>query len=83
MEIQIIGRNPKNPVVSFAQLNLDERFMNQIRKQNFESPTPIQSQSLPLALSGRDVIGIAKTGSGKTYAYTWPLLIHVLDQVSI
>lgn len=57
--------------------------MNQIRKQSFEKPTPIQAQSLPLALSGRDVIGIAKTGSGKTYAYTWPLLVHVLDQVPL
>lgn len=37
-------------------------------QQNFEKPTPIQSQVWPIALSGRDVVGIAKTGSGKTLA---------------
>jgi len=46
-----------------------------------EEPTPIQAQALPLALRGRDVIGIAKTGSGKTFAYIWPMLVHVLHQV--
>jgi len=35
---------------------------------------------VPIALSGRDIIGIAKTGSGKTAAYLWPLLIHIMDQ---
>ena len=37
-------------------------------------------QGIPIALSGRDIIGIAKTGSGKTAAYLWPLLIHIMDQ---
>jgi len=35
---------------------------------------------VPIALSGRDIIGIAKTGSGKTAAYLWPLLVHIMDQ---
>ena len=38
-------------------------------------------QGLPIALSGRDIIGIAKTGSGKTAAFVWPMLIHIMDQV--
>ena len=38
-------------------------------------------QGLPIALSGRDIIGIAKTGSGKTAAFIWPMLIHIMDQV--
>ena len=54
--------------------------MNIVRGQGFEKPTPIQSQALPCALSGRDVVGIAKTGSGKTYAFLWPMLIHVMNQ---
>jgi len=37
-------------------------------------------QAVPIALSGRDIIGIGKTGSGKTAAYLWPLLIHIMDQ---
>ena len=40
-------------------------------------------QALPAALAGRDVIGIAKTGSGKTVAYLWPLLVHCVEQVLV
>ena len=40
-------------------------------------------QAIPCALSGRDVIGIAKTGSGKTVAYLWPMLLHIMDQVRV
>lgn len=40
-------------------------------------------QGIPLALNGRDIIGIAKTGSGKTAAFLWPLLVHIMDQVSL
>ncbi len=51
-----------------------------ILKQGFEKPTPIQAQTLPIALKGRDAIGIAKTGSGKTLAYIWPMITHVGHQ---
>ena len=54
--------------------------MKSIRKAGYTQPTPIQAQGVPVALSGRDIIGIAKTGSGKTAAYLWPLLIHIMDQ---
>lgn len=37
-------------------------------------------QAIPAALSGRDVLGIAKTGSGKTAAYLWPAIVHIMDQ---
>ncbi|KGG50713.1 hypothetical protein DI09_59p30 [Mitosporidium daphniae] len=47
---------------------------------NFDKPTPIQSQAIPALMSGRDVIGIARTGSGKTIAYLLPLFRHVRDQ---
>lgn len=54
--------------------------MKAIRKSEYTQPTPIQSQSVPIALSGRDAIGIAKTGSGKTAAFIWPMLVHIMDQ---
>lgn len=41
----------------------------------------IPSKAIPIALSGRDIIGIAKTGSGKTAAFIWPMLVHIMDQV--
>ena len=48
------------------------------------NPSPLSSvpQAIPAALRGRDIIGIAKTGSGKTVAYLWPLLLHCIDQVA-
>ena len=54
--------------------------MKSIRKSEYTQPTPIQAQAVPIALSGRDAIGIAKTGSGKTAAFIWPMLVHIMDQ---
>ncbi|OQV11881.1 ATP-dependent RNA helicase DDX42 [Hypsibius exemplaris] len=78
--IKVTGVSPPRPVASFAHFNFDELLMNAIRKSEFTQPTPIQAQAIPAILQGRDVIGVAKTGSGKTAAYLWPLLMHVLDQ---
>ncbi len=47
---------------------------------NYFSIFLTKCQALPCALSGRDVLAVAKTGSGKTLAYLWPLLLHILDQ---
>lgn len=78
--IRVSGFNPPKPVSSFAHFGFDENLMNAIRKSEFSQPTPIQAQGIPLALNGRDIIGIAKTGSGKTAAFLWPLLVHIMDQ---
>jgi ATP-dependent RNA helicase DDX46/PRP5 len=51
-----------------------------IRKLGFEKPTSIQSQAIPAIMSGRDVIGVAKTGSGKTIAFLLPMFRHIKDQ---
>ena len=45
----------------------------------YDKPTPIQEQAIPLALEGRDVVGIAKTGSGKTAAFVLPILHSLLN----
>ena len=65
---------------SFAHFGFDEALLKSIRKQKYTTPMPIQAQGVPSALSGRDLIGIAKTGSGKTAAFLWPLLVHIMDQ---
>ncbi|OZC06138.1 hypothetical protein X798_06877 [Onchocerca flexuosa] len=80
LNLKVAGFNPPKPVTTFAHFGFDEALMNVIRKSEYEHPTPIQSQSIPAALSGRDVLGIAKTGSGKTVAYLWPAIIHIMDQ---
>ena len=46
------------------------------------TPTAVQSQVLPLALSGYDLVAISLTGTGKTLAYVWPLVVHVVNQSS-
>lgn len=71
---------PPHPVSSFGHLSFDESLLKYIIKSEYTSPTPIQAQAVPAALAGRDLIGIAKTGSGKTAAFIWPMLVHIMDQ---
>jgi ATP-dependent RNA helicase DDX42 len=68
------------PIRSFAELRLPASLAAELVARGLRAPTPIQAQALPLALGGRDLIGIARTGSGKTYAFAWPLLVHVCAQ---
>lgn len=83
LALKVTGPNVPKPVCSFAHFNFDETLMNVIRKSEFTNPTPIQSQAIPAALSGRDVIGIAQTGSGKTAAFLWPMIVHIMDQPAL
>lgn len=65
-------------IVSFSQLNLSKPLLRAAEKLQFEVPTPIQAQAIPVALTGRDVCGSALTGSGKTAAYMFPILERLL-----
>lgn len=78
--IRVTGPVPPKPITSFAHFGFDEGLIKVIRKLEYTQPTPIQSQAVPAGLSGRDIIGIAKTGSGKTAAFIWPMLVHIMDQ---
>ncbi len=51
--------------------------MVSIRAQGFAEPTPIQCQAWPMALTGRDVVAIAQTGSGKTISFALPAMLHI------
>lgn len=71
-----------NPVLTFEQAFKDyPEILEEIRKQGFERPSPIQSQAWPILLRGEDLIGIAQTGTGKTLAFLLPALIHIEGQV--
>ncbi|MFY0601093.1 MAG: DEAD/DEAH box helicase [Cyclobacteriaceae bacterium] len=59
---------------SFENLNLSNPLRNAIQDLGFERPTPIQTASFPVILSGKDMVGIAQTGTGKTFAYMMPIL---------
>lgn len=60
--------------VSFDALNLNTPLLNALKDLGFEQPTPIQVKAFPVIMSGRDVVGIAQTGTGKTFAYLLPIL---------
>lgn len=63
-----------DPLSSFNQFELDARLLDAVAKLGFTVPTPIQKRAIPALLSGRDVIGRARTGSGKTAAFGLPLV---------
>lgn len=59
---------------TFTDLTLDGRILQALSEEGYTSPTPIQAQAIPAALAGRDLLGIAQTGTGKTAAFGLPLL---------
>jgi ATP-dependent RNA helicase RhlE len=65
--------------VNFEQFNLDPRLMAGIKKAGYETATPIQEAAIPAALRGRDIIGTAMTGTGKTAAFILPILNRLLE----
>lgn len=71
------------PATSFLDVALDRVILDTLSTVHMSKPTAIQAQVFPIALSGKDVIGIAKTGSGKTFAYVVPMMVHVMDQREI
>jgi ATP-dependent RNA helicase RhlE len=60
--------------VTFSELNLNSPLLNALSDLGFENPTPIQEKIYPIVMSGRDAVGIAQTGTGKTFAYLLPIL---------
>jgi len=59
---------------SFAELGLDDRVLDALRDVGYETPSPIQAATIPPLLEGRDVVGLAQTGTGKTAAFALPIL---------
>ena len=59
---------------NFSNLALIEPILRALRSANYEQPTPIQAQAIPHLLAGRDLLGIAQTGTGKTAAFALPIL---------
>lgn len=60
--------------MKFEELNLAAAIVKAVREQGYETPTPIQAQSIPIVLEGKDLLGGAQTGTGKTAAFTLPML---------
>ena len=66
------------PVMAFAQLQLAEPLARAVADMGYTSMTPIQAQAIPVVLQGRDVMGAAQTGTGKTAAFALPLLQRMM-----
>ncbi|MBN1584744.1 DEAD/DEAH box helicase [Candidatus Uhrbacteria bacterium] len=70
----------KSSSCQFCELGLAPKLLEAVGKLNFSSPTPIQEKAIPIGLSGRDIFGIAQTGTGKTMAFGLPMLQRIARQ---
>jgi len=66
--------------MSFSVLGLDAKILRAVTEAGYTEPTPIQSAAIPPILAGHDLIGIAQTGTGKTAAFTLPILTKLAAQ---
>ena len=73
-ELSNVQNTVEAPVKSFKDLGINDSLCEACIALGYKSPTPIQRDAIPLALQGRDLIGIAETGSGKTAAFALPIL---------
>ena len=69
---------PYVPTHRFADFDIDDRIKSNVTKKGYDTPTPIQDQAIPYVIQGRDIVGIANTGTGKTGAFLIPLLDKVV-----
>ena len=85
-KMTIAAEDSSEPVKTFQDLGIIESLCEACTALGYKAPTPIQEQSIPYALQGRDLIGLAETGSGKTAAFALPILqckfdIHMYHQL--
>ncbi|KAG0261414.1 hypothetical protein DFQ27_002971 [Actinomortierella ambigua] len=78
--IDVDGEEIPPPIKEFRDMKFPAPILEHLKAKGIKMPTPIQMQGLPVALSGRDMIGIAFTGSGKTLSFTLPLVMRALEE---
>jgi len=78
--VDIDGDNPPPPLKTFQDMKFHSSIISTLEKKEIRKPSPIQMAAIPSVLSGRDLIGIAYTGSGKTLVYVLPLIMFCLEQ---
>lgn len=79
-EMTIKGQDIPRPITSFQEAGFPDYVLEEVMAEGFEKPTGIQCQGWPMALSGRNMVGIAATGSGKTLSYCLPSIVHINAQ---
>ncbi|XP_053210074.1 probable ATP-dependent RNA helicase DDX5 [Panonychus citri] len=81
-EITVEGIDAPAPFLQFNDYEWPSKIKAYIDRKGFVHPTGIQGQALPVALEGKDLVGIARTGSGKTIAFLLPAIVHILNSNS-
>ncbi|XP_033739185.1 ATP-dependent RNA helicase dbp2-like [Pecten maximus] len=81
-KITVIGSNDLKPILSFDELTNMDKFQRRSKESGWTEPFPIQSVTWPIAMSGKDMVGIAQTGSGKTLGFVLPAILHIMKKRS-
>src|SRR5687768_7033619 len=76
----LLSRMKESDALTFASLGIEPKVLEALTSLGYEVPTPIQQRTIPLLLSGRDVIGQAQTGTGKTAAFALPILQAIVPK---
>ena len=69
-------------LLTFSDLNLDHRIVTTLTNKHFTEPTPVQANTIPYAMVGKDILCCSKTGSGKTFAFVLPIIHRLMNQKS-
>ena len=78
--VEQIAEEVFTPTQTFASMGLDERVVANLKAMGIEFPTAIQDGSIPLIIEGKDLVGLANTGTGKTAAFLLPLIHRILKK---
>lgn len=78
--IIVEGEDCPPPVKTFKEMKLPQCLLDALQKKGIQRPTPIQVQGIPALLAGRDIVGIAFTGSGKTLTFSLPMIMFALEE---
>ncbi|XP_053394753.1 uncharacterized protein LOC128555684 isoform X2 [Mercenaria mercenaria] len=76
--VEVTGRDAPPCIQSFDDAGIYDTFLGNVRKAKYEKPTPVQKYSIPIIMGGRDLMGCAQTGSGKTAAFILPTLTGMM-----
>lgn len=79
-EMLVQGQNIPRPITTFDEAGFPDYILSEIKASGFTAPSAIQCQAWPMALSGRDLVAIAETGSGKTISFALPAMVHINAQ---
>ncbi|MDD4908318.1 MAG: DEAD/DEAH box helicase, partial [Candidatus Omnitrophica bacterium] len=79
----VMTNNPAPAVPTFYGLGIAPKILDILERMKFKAPTPIQSKAIPLAIEGKDIVGIAQTGTGKTHSFAIPMVQRLVQKKGI